>query len=166
MRSKRPVLLAIAAALGCGGTGTPATPDFRAAAEQYFRSVYACAPPAVAALAADSIVVSYPIFDSLFGTPAIRGRTAVSDFSARFCSRWSNPQITIHDAVQDGNRVVLVWGFQAVAPASGTDTVFVDAEPRRWGGITYLRFDSRGLVVEEIGEESAPGPAERVGGRP
>lgn len=165
MRSKRPLLLAIAAALGCGRTGTPATPDHRAVAEQYFRSVYACAPPGVAALAADSIVVSYPIFDSLFGTPAIRGRKAVADFSARFCSRWSDPQITVHDAVQDGNRVVLVWGFQAVERASRTDTASIDAGPRRWGGITYLRFDGRGLVVEEIGEESAPGPAERVGGR-
>jgi len=163
MRSTQPLLLAIAVALGCGRAGAPATPDYRASAERYLRSVYACAPPGVAALAAASVVVSYPIFDSLFGSPAIRGTKAVSDFSGGFCSRWSNPQLTIHDALQDGNRVVLVWEFQAMGPASAAAPV--DAGPRRWGGITYLRFDDRGHVVEEIGEESTPGPVERVGGR-
>jgi len=165
MPSRRPLFLAIAVAVGCSRAGAPATPDYRVAAEQYFRSVYACAPPGVAALAADSIVVSYPIFDSLFGTPAIRGTKAVAEFSARFCRRWSAPQLTVHDAVQDGNRVVLVWGFQAMGPAADADTALVERAPRRWGGITYFRFDAQGLVVEEIGEESTPGPAARVGGQ-
>jgi hypothetical protein len=36
-------------------------------------------------------------------------------------------------------------------------------EEHSWGGITLYRFDEEGKIVAEIGEESAPGPLERVG---
>jgi hypothetical protein len=164
MRPRPRLLLPIVAALGCGGAGMTATPDYHAAAEEFFRVVYACEPPGVDAVAADSVVLSYPIFDSLFGAPALRGRRAVSEFSAHFCSRWSDPQITIYDAVQDGNRVVLVWGFQAVGPASDAASGATAPSVQSWGGISYFRFDDQGRVEAEIGEESTPGPAARVGG--
>ena len=48
-----------------------------ATAERYFRGVYTSDTTVVDDLTGDDIVISYPIFQSLYGTPAIRGREAV-----------------------------------------------------------------------------------------
>lgn len=134
------------------------------AAEQYFNGVYACDQAALDSLAADDIVISYPIFDSLFGTPAIRGRSNVLGFAARYCSHWSDPEITIHEVVEDGNRVVLVWAFTAVGGVQDSAAVTTTPKRQSWGGISFLRFDSTGRVIEELGEESTPGPIARLRG--
>ena len=136
--------------------------QLRNLAEQYFRAVYGGDPSVVNELAGEDIVSSYPIFEQLFGTPVIRGRAAVAAFAKRFGTKWSDAHITIHESVEEGDRVVLVWSFRARdsdasrQPASPTD------REQAWGGITLLQFNSSGKVVSEIGEESAPGPSGRL----
>ena len=111
--------------------------------------------------ASDEVVVSYPIFEAIFDAPSIRGRDAVLDFSAGFCSRWSDPAITVHETLQDGARVVLVWEFSAV-PTVARDSADTDPAAQSWGGMSFFRFDSNGKVIEEVGEESTPGPVARL----
>lgn len=154
------------ALLGCG-TAEPAPVASAAAAEGFFRGVFACDPAAIERYGAEDVVGSYPIFETVYQTPAIRGRDAVLAFSEGFCVRWSDPQIVIHDAVVQDDRAVLVWEFSAVSAedvATGDDDdgpPTVDARSR-WGGISFFRFDSGGRVTEEVGEESTPGPAARL----
>ena len=131
-------------------------------AMRYFRAVYGGEPLALDELAGDEIIVSYPIFEQLFGTPILRGRAAVAAFAKRFGAKWLEPQITIHESVAEGDRVVLVWSFRArdrdaIQPAESP----ADRE-EAWGGITVLQFNSSGQVVKELGEESAPGPFGRL----
>jgi len=138
---------------GCNrSTFDPA--DEKAAAERFVRGVYGCRPTVVAELAADSVVLSWPIFEELFNTPAIRGRANVEEFARGFCSRWEDAEITFHEALADGRRVVLVWSMRARNATSG--------DTSSWGGISLYRFDSAGKVVAEIGEESTPGPIGRL----
>lgn len=104
-------------------------------------------------LASQDIVVSYPVFETLFGRATLRGRAALEGLVARFCEKWQSPHFEFHEAIVDGNRVVLVWSFGAreagAAPGVGDHS---------WGGITLLRFDEGGKIAVEIGEESEPGP--------
>lgn len=147
------------ASCGPGGAGSEAsTPT---AAETFFRGVFGCDPALIDETAAEGVVVSYPIFESLFDTPAIRGREAVKQFSAGFCSRWIDPEIVVHEVVQEGDRVVLVWEYSATPAAVAAD----EASPgvrESWGGISFFRLDDAGKVIEELGEESTPGPAARM----
>ena len=122
-------------------------------AREYFRGVYGGKPEVVDVLAAKDIVSTYPIFENLFKTPALQGRTAVKDFAIGFSQRWDNAQITFHEAIAEGSQVVLLWSFRARRVETN--------EEHSWGGITYFRFDGSGKIVAEIGEESTPGPVER-----
>jgi len=135
-------------------------PDYRSSAEGFFRGVFACEPGGIERFAADTVILSYPIFETRFGTPSIRGRDGVRQFSSGFCQRWSDPVLTVYDAIQEGNRVVLVWGFEALS------TQAPETEPAGtrtgWGGISYFRFTDDGRVALEVGEESTPGPIARV----
>jgi hypothetical protein len=113
--------------IGCaiGEPELPAT-DLGRVAENFFTGVFGCEPALLEDAAAENVVVSYPIFETVRGTPAIRGRKAVQEFSAGFCSRWSEPEITVHEVLRDGSRVVLVLGLQR-SPA----------EPRL-GGVGFI----------------------------
>ena len=123
-------------------------------AERYFRAVYEGKTSEVEVLADVEIISSYPIFKKLFNTNSIRGLEAVKKFASGFSSRWLGTQITIHEAVVDGNSVVLIWGFQGRNESTN--------QQHSWGGITLFRFNAAGKIVAEIGEESEPGPIERV----
>jgi hypothetical protein len=147
----------------CGGVGDNVASERKAIAERFFRGVYACDPSVVDDLASDSIVVSYPIFEKLFNTSAIRGRQVVKEFATGFCERWEDARITIHEAVEEEDRVVLVWSFRARNVGSAQSDVTPSNQEHSWGGITLYRFDVEGKIVAEIGLESAPGPMERVG---
>jgi hypothetical protein len=140
--------------IACNSTTVHSTAERKALAERFFRGVYGCDPSVVQELGGDDIVISYPIFQNLFDTPAIRGREAVEQFATGFCNRWKDAQITIHEAVAERDNVVLVWSFQARNVESGQQAA--------WGGITLFRFDGTGKIVAEIGEESEPGPVERL----
>lgn len=128
-----------------------------AAAQRYFGAVYGGDTAAVNALVGDDIVISYPVFESLFGTSALRGRQAAREFAAHFARRWGESSFRIERSVADSAQVALVWSFRArslAPPDSG--------QMSAWGGITYIRFDEAGRIVAEIGEESTPGPMGRL----
>ena len=82
-------------------------------AERYFRGVYECNPSIVDTLAAEDIVVSYPVFKQIYGNSTIRGREAVKSFSEHFCSRWLDTNLTINESIEERDKVVLVWTFSA-----------------------------------------------------
>jgi len=133
-----------------------------AVARRYFGAVYGCHLSAIDELTSKDIVISYPVFQTLYHTPAIRGRDAVKRFAASFCSKWRDAVFTIEDAVEQGDQLAVVWSFQAryvgqTRPEEPPDNPF-----HHWGGISLLRFDSAGRIVAEIGEESEPGPTARL----
>lgn len=144
----------------CAPMERDATPDLKATAERFLQSVYRCSPAALDELADPAVRVSYPVFKTLYGTEVIRGVAAVKELSDSFCQKWTDSTITVHDAVQEGNQVVLVWEFSArdLRPESGADG------RQRWGGVSVFRFNAAGLVLEEFGEESTPGPIARMTG--
>ena len=132
----------------------------KAHAEQFFRGIYECDVSVVDALTSEDIALSYPIFEQIYQTPAIRGREAVKNFSMRFCSRWAEPAITIHEALTENNRVVLLWSFSA-RPVNESNAEAVE-DMQIWGGISMFYFDEEGRIVTEVGEESRPGPFARI----
>lgn len=133
-----------------------------ATAEEYFRGVYGGDPSVVDQLASEDIVVSYPILQSVFGTPAIHGRDAVKALVERFRKKWTNPHYEFHETICEGNRVVLLWSFRAQSLAETPPGQTKSDDDYSWGGITLIRFDDNGKISAEIGEESNPGPYERV----
>ena len=135
--------------------------DQKKSAEKFLRGVYGCDPAVVDELAGDDIVLSYPIFESLFGEGVIRGREAVKRFAAGFCERWVDAEVTVHEAIEEREKVVLVWSFRARSAGSPTADEAGAGEERGWGGITLYSFDPGGKIVAEIGEESTPGPFAR-----
>jgi hypothetical protein len=131
-------------------------------AERFNRGVYGCNPSVIDDIAAEDIVVSYPSFETFYGKPTIHGREAVKKLSTDFCQDWTDIQITIHDLIAEGDKVVCLWTTKA-RKIGGTG----DEEPQSdsgqgIGGITIYRFDSTGKIVSEIGEESVPGPFNRL----
>lgn len=152
------------ATLLCGvasGTSSAALSPRKAAAERFFRALYGCGSGAaseIEELAGQDVRVSYPIFQTIFGQQVLHGRVAVQAFAEHFCRKWADPSITVHEAVEEGNRVVLLWGFAA------TDQQADDPAAARtsWGGISFFLFDSSGKILEELGEESTPGPMARL----
>lgn len=123
-------------------------------AERWSRALYACDLDVVRELASPDVVVTYPIFEKLFGEKAFRGVDAVTRFSSGFCQRWAEPEFTVHRRLSDGDAVVLVWSFSARRTgAEGART--------SWGGLSLFIFDEEGRILAEVGEESAPGPMAR-----
>jgi len=138
------------------------TQERKTAAERYFRGIYACDSTVVDELCADDIAVSYPVFEQLFNTSAIRGRDAVRHFASGFCSRWAEAKVTFHEAIAESNSVVLVWSFQGRNIGSARPDVQPSGKVESWGGITLIRFNKAGKIEAEVGEESGPGPFERM----
>jgi hypothetical protein len=133
-----------------------------AAAERYLRGVYGADTSVVDDLAGPDITMSYPVIESLYGTPALRGREAVKVLVTRFGQGWADPHIDFSDAISDGNSVALLWSFRARNVGAVRPDQPADNEEHSWGGITLVRFDGNGKIVAEIGEESEPGPIERL----
>ena len=145
---------------GCKATDN--TQQQKTLAEKYFRGVYGSDSTVVDELCTDDIVVSYPIIQQLFNKPAIRGRDAVRHFASGFSNRWSDTKIKFHEAIAESNKVVLVWSFQGRNIGSPSPDVQPTEKVKSWGGITLIRFNKAGKIVAEIGEESEPGPFERL----
>ena len=133
-------------------------------AESFFRGVFECDARAIRANGARDVSVSYPSFENLLGRPTVRGLEEVQDLSSRFCQRWMNPSITIHESVSNAGRVVLVWSLQAGDRSDGRESAMGDIihPVGSWGGISYFRINRSGRVMSEIGEESTPGPMARI----
>jgi len=132
-------------------------------AERFLRGVYGGDLAVVDELAADGIVLSYPIFQTLFGVPALHGRDAAREFAASFARKWADQVLTVHASIADGRAALLVWEFSARNVGARPGETAPDGEVHAWGGMSLLRFDADGRVVADIGEESSPGPAGRVG---
>lgn len=162
MRKVIGVLSALVVLAGCATSNESFTADQKARVERFMRGVYECNPSVVDTLAADSVVLSYPIFEQLYHTPAIRGREAVRKFAEGFCSRWKDTKLTVDESLADGDDVAVVWSFRGRLVGAVGDSV--PGEAQAWGGITLYRFDDSGKIAAEIGEESSPGPMARVGG--
>lgn len=162
MRSSVIVAMVITCTVSCSHPARRSGEDLRATAEQYFSAVYGCRSELLDSLVSDTIVVSYPVFQTILGASAIRGRNAVRQFAERFCRQWADPETTIHEAVQDDRRIVLVWAFRAAPVSVDSLGASHTAAPQNWGGITLLRFDAEGKVAIEVGEESTPGPMARI----
>jgi hypothetical protein len=105
-------------------------------------------------LAAADIEVSYPIFQTIFGEPSLRGRQAVKEFANGFGQRWSDPRIAIEEAVEAGDRVVLRWSYRARNVGTPPGGPPPTNRLHSWTGITIYRFDGTGKIVSEVGEES------------
>ena len=131
-------------------------------AEQLFRSIYGGDPSLIDNLVSDDIVSSYPIFEQLFGTKAIRGRESLKNFAIGFGERWNDAHVTFHEGIAQKNSVVLVWSFTALRMKTTKDSSFVEGQKSSWGGITLFHFNEEGKITAEIGEESSPGPFERI----
>lgn len=146
----------------CSRTCVHTETNHKAIIERYFNAVYRCQLSVIDELTSKDIVISYPILLTLYHTPIIHGREAVKRFASNFCSKWTDARFTIDDAVEEGDRMAIVWSFQArnigeIQPGKPSDN-----QVHSWGGISLLRFNSAGKIVEEIGEESDPGPTARL----
>lgn len=139
--------------------------DQKARAEEFFGGLYGCRPEVVDKLGSEDVVVSYPIFERIFKKRSIKGREEVKGFAERFCSRWKDAKVTVDQAIEEGNTVVLMWSFTAVS-AVNADGVPPKGTESSWGGISLFRFDKNGKIKLEVGEESTPGPAARLAGGP
>lgn len=146
--------------IGCDQTGK--IEQQKTIAEKYFRGIYGCDSTVVDELASDNITVSYPIFQKIFNKSAIRGKDAVRNLANRFCSRWSEPKVTFHEAVAESDKVMFVWSFKARNVGSIQPGVSPTGQEESWGGITFIRFNKDGKIEAEIGEESSPGPIGRI----
>lgn len=98
----------------------------------------------------------------LFDTPTLQGREAHIQHALNFSNTWNNAKVTIHEAIAEGDKVVLIWSFRAIRVTSDPTPGASLKEEHRWGGFTLLRFDNTGEVILEVGEESEPGPQERL----
>lgn len=146
----------------CSSNDNEENPDRRVLAEKFLRGVYGGKPDVVDELAAEDILISYPIFQEIFGRPAIRGREAAMNFATSFSQRWVKPEITIHEAISEGQSVVLIWSISAVDAGAAVDGEAAGTSRQYWGGISVYRFDESGKIKVEFGEESTPGPGARL----
>jgi len=162
MRTPATIGAAILIVSGCGGPVDDGTAERKTLAERFFRGIYGCNPGVVDDLAAEHIVISYPVFQTIFGRSALRGREAVKQLAEDFCQTWADPQLSIENAIAEGNNVVFLWSFRArnvgLLPGGAPATNSV----HQWGGITLFSFDDDGKIIAEIGEESEPGPMQRI----
>ncbi len=156
------IILFFIALNGCQNTDSPLKEDYTATAVEFFNGIYGCDSTVVDRLASPDVIITYPIFEKLFNTRVLRGQQVVRRFAAGFCSRWAEPQITIHRAISEGENVVLVWSFRARNVGSALPDTPPSNKIESWGGITLFQFDENGKVLAEIGEESVPGPAART----
>lgn len=129
-------------------------PTLKIQAQQYFQGVYCGQPAAVMDRVDEEIVLSYPIFQQLFGASVLRGLKALEHFMADFSGSWTEGEVTFHETIAEDRKVVLVWSFTARRIETN--------QVHHWGGVTLIRFNEAGKVIAEIGEESTPGPIARV----
>ena len=157
MELRRYWALVVLGGAGCIPSADQA-PVAEMAAQRFFSAVYGCTGESLDSLADPDVRISYPIFSERLGAPVLEGRDAVERFSAGFCRRWSNPDITFHEVISDSGHVVLVWSYTAINSSDGD----VGGGEVGWGGISVFEVDELGRVVTEYGEESTPGPFARL----
>jgi len=106
--------------------------------------------------------MSYPIFQTLFNSPVIKGHDSVTNFINRFSTKWKDPKITVHEIIAEGKAVVLIWSFRARDAFYDSSGQSNTGPEKSWGGITVYHFNQEGKIESEVGEESEPGPIGRL----
>jgi len=152
--------LILSALIACDKSRIEVETERIAAAEKFFNAVWGCNPDVIDTLAAEDIVITYPIFEKLFGTTRLKGRDAVKNLSNSFCEKWMEAEITIHEKIFGNDKVVLLWSFSA--RYIGANGRLPANSEQSWGGITIFQFNEKGKIISEIGEESEPGPFKRL----
>lgn len=162
MRFGKLFILLTALILSHSLMGQSDTIDLVKRAEFFFRSVYGGGDMAIIEnLASAEIAASYPIFEQIFDKKVIHGKEAYKQFAIGFNSRWKNCHVTIDEAINQGDKVVLIWSFSANR-VNENDQNNISEQKQNWGGITLFRFDDSGKIIQELGEESTPGPYGRL----
>ena len=135
--------------------------DYSDRAISLFKSVNDRNISKIEKFASENIVISYPIFWKKFNQNALHGLEAYKQFAQNFNTNWKDGEVTIHESISEGNKVVLIWSFKgARVNLSNQDSV--TEQEFSWGGISAFRFDDYGKIIEEFGEESNPGPFNRL----
>lgn len=145
-----------------GNQGVDTNNIRRQLAEEWYHRFYEGDPSVVDDLADEDVVLSYSSFLRLFDKPGFRGRKAVKDLSRGFNERWAETNVTFHEAVAEGDLVVLLWSFTGRYVRSVNKDIPADNEMHSWGGIAFVRFNDENKIVEDFGLESEPGPFELV----
>jgi ketosteroid isomerase-like protein len=112
--------------------GPNTTGELKARAERFLRRTVDGDLSVVDDLASDNIVVSYEIFETLYKKTIIRGHEDFKKHVERFGNKWTDAKLTIDESLVDGNKVVLIWSFQA-RPVDGDGK---PSDPQYWGGIS------------------------------
>jgi len=136
------------------GDATKGRAVIAARAERYFRGEYGGRPEVVDELASDRVIVSYPIFEEIYGKAALRGKEDVKVLCANFVRKWVDRKLDIREVIVDDKRVVMIWGLQARFVNNEDDE---PSAPIEWAGISVLCFDENGKIEKEYGLESPPG---------
>jgi hypothetical protein len=148
--------LVVVLLVGCGGNLQVPTAAHKASAERFIQGVYGGDDSVIQELASPDIVVSYPAF-------TVRGVEGVRELSKSFADGCDDYRTTIHETIAEGDRVVLVWSGHGRCAASDGSNPDVKEEVSM-GGITVFQFDTNGKIVQELGEDSMPGPYARLSG--
>ena len=155
------VIIVLISALSFNTSAQDGLTDYSDRAILLFKSVYEGDISNIEKIASEKIVVSYPIFLKKFNQNALHGLEAYKQFASNFNSNWKDGEVTIHESISDGNKVVLIWSFKGTR-VNLTDQDSKTEQEFSWGGISVFRFDDFGKIVEEFGEESNPGPFNRL----
>jgi hypothetical protein len=84
------------------------------------RGVYSGGPSVASESANEDVLLSYPVFETMFGSPSIQGMDAVTDFVITFSSRWAEAELTVHETITEGKKVVP--SLELSGTQSGTNT--------------------------------------------
>lgn len=103
MRSRILALSCLLAIVACQPGAGPQS-GLASTAERFFRGVYGCDGSELSEIASPEVRMSYPIFTERFGAPTLEGLAAVKDFATSFCQRWSDPRITVDEAIKGEDR--------------------------------------------------------------
>ena len=90
--------------------------------------------PIVACYAPDVLLSTEP-----FREP-YRGREGVSEYVTAALGEEEDPRVWMSDPIVDGDRAAVEWR---------AETKLVDGGAEKLAGVSLLRFDSAGLVVEQ-----------------
>ena len=161
MITKKIYLILLISVLSLKASAQNGTKDYVNRAISLFESVYEGNISNIENFASDEILISYPIFLKRFNQKALHGIDAYKEFARKFNSNWKDGKVTIHESISEGNKVVLIWSFKAIRINQSNQSPDAVQE-FSWGGISVFRFNDAGKIIEEFGEESNPGPYNRL----
>ena len=136
--------------------------ELKTIAERYFRGIYGCDSTVVyiSLLITSQSAIQYS--KKYLTNLQSRGHDAVKHFSSHFCSRWNEAKISFPGNCCRVKQGSFDMDFKARNVGALQPDVPPTGEVKSWGGISLIRFNKAGKIEAEIGEESEPGPIERI----